>query len=115
MDDAGRDPGEHRGRRLAARYAVGDNPNIRRKLVVNEPTLDRPTDMQMSATNRSVVPEQGRRPLEPAGQQVDMGRLAECPAELGAEMGAGQAGLAGQVADVERLRVARVDEVLGAQ
>ena len=34
----------------AARYAVGDIPNIRRKLVVNEPTLERPTDMQMSAT-----------------------------------------------------------------
>jgi hypothetical protein len=33
-----------------ARYAVGDRPNIRRKLVVNEPTLDRPTDMQISAT-----------------------------------------------------------------
>ena len=33
-----------------ARYAVGDIPNARRKLVVNEPTLCSPTAMQMSAT-----------------------------------------------------------------
>jgi len=38
----------------AARYAAGVRPNIRAKLVVNEPTLDSPTDMQISATERSV-------------------------------------------------------------
>jgi hypothetical protein len=34
----------------AARYAVGDMPNARPKLVVNEPTLCRPTAKQISAT-----------------------------------------------------------------
>ena len=38
----------------AARYAVGERPNARPKLVVNEPTLLRPTVKQMSATPRSV-------------------------------------------------------------
>jgi hypothetical protein len=34
---------------------VGGIPNIRRKLVVNDPTLLKPTMQQMSATVRSVV------------------------------------------------------------
>ena len=38
-----------------ARYAVGDTPNVRVKLVVNEPMLWSPTDRQMSATERSVL------------------------------------------------------------
>src|SRR5260370_38471416 len=37
------------------RYAVGDIPKVRVKLVVNEPTLCRPTEKQMSATERSVL------------------------------------------------------------
>ena len=44
-----------------------------------------------------------------------MGRLAKGSPKLGAEMGARQSGLARQVADIERLRVVRVDEILGAQ
>jgi hypothetical protein len=39
----------------AARYAVGDIPYARPKLVVNEPTLVRPTSKQISATLRSVL------------------------------------------------------------
>src|SRR4051812_8709542 len=38
-----------------AREAVGDFPNKRPQLGVNEPTLDRPTAMQTSATDQSVV------------------------------------------------------------
>ena len=38
----------------AARYAVGERPNVRVKLVVNEPTLRSPTAKQMSRTARSV-------------------------------------------------------------
>jgi hypothetical protein len=38
----------------ATRYAVGVIPNIRLKLVVNEPTLRNPTLRQMSETGRSV-------------------------------------------------------------
>ncbi|HSD03349.1 MAG TPA: hypothetical protein VLB81_13310 [Gaiellales bacterium] len=33
---------------------MGEAPNVRVKLVVNEPTLRRPTEKQMSATDRSV-------------------------------------------------------------
>ena len=39
----------------AARYARGETPWMRVKLVVNEPTLCHPTAMQMSATLWSVV------------------------------------------------------------
>ena len=39
----------------ACRYAVGVTPYVRLKLEVNEPTLCRPTETQMSATERSVV------------------------------------------------------------
>src|SRR3954452_10219720 len=38
-----------------ARYAVGDLPNMRPKLVVKDPILERPTARQMSATDQSVV------------------------------------------------------------
>jgi hypothetical protein len=44
-----------------------------------------------------------------------MGRLAERPPELAAEMGAREAGGAGHVVDVERLGVTRVGQVSGAQ
>ena len=39
----------------APRYAVGVMPYVRPKLVVNDPTLLRPTVKQMSATERSVL------------------------------------------------------------
>jgi len=38
-----------------ARYVCGVQPNMRRKLVVNDPTLDPPTAQQMSATDQSVA------------------------------------------------------------
>src|SRR3954463_2782004 len=38
-----------------ARYSRGDMPYVRRKLVVKEPTLCRPTAKQIDATERSVV------------------------------------------------------------
>ena len=41
-----------------------------------------------------------------------MGRLAERTAELAAEMGRGESRSAGDLGDVERLRVPRVDQVL---
>ena len=56
-------------------------------------------------------PAQGCRPLEPARQQVDVGRLAKGPAELGAEVRPGQARLAGHVADVEGFIELRVGKV----
>lgn len=44
-----------------------------------------------------------------------MRRLAECAPELTAEVGAGEPGGPGQVADVKPLEVASVGKVLGAQ
>src|SRR3954468_11692131 len=38
-----------------ARYRVGERPNIRPKLVVNDPMLVSPTDVHTRATDRSVV------------------------------------------------------------
>ncbi len=38
----------------AERYAVGEQPKVRVKVVVNEPMLRSPTDKQMSATDRSL-------------------------------------------------------------
>jgi hypothetical protein len=38
-----------------ARYAVGERPKVRVKLEVNEPTLYRPIEKQISATDWSVL------------------------------------------------------------
>ena len=90
-------------------------PNVRVKLVVNEPTLCRPTD-EADVRDRAVGDaQQRRRALEPARQQVRVRRLAEGAPELAAEVRAREAGRAGQVVDAERLEVARVGEVPGAQ
>ena len=90
-------------------------PNVRVKLVVKEPTLDSPTEKQMSATERSVFLQQRGGALEPARQQVPVRRLAEGALELAAEVRAREPGGARQVVDVERLEVARVRQVLGAE
>ena len=61
------------------------------------------------------VPEQRCGPLEPPRQQVLVRRLAERAAELTAEVGRGEVGGLRERRDVERLAVARVDDVLRAQ
>ena len=88
---------------------------MRVKLVVNEPTLRQP-DREADVGHRAVGrPQQRRRALEPARQQVGVRRLAERAPELAAEMRAREPGRAGQVVHVERLEVPRVGQVLGAQ
>ena len=90
-------------------------PNVRVKLVVNEPTPLQP-DGEADVRDRAVGrPEQRGGALEAAGQQVRVRRLAERLAELAAEVRAREAGGARPVVDVERLEVARVGEVLRAQ
>ena len=85
------------------------------KLVVNEPTLCRPT-READVGDRAVGHAQQRRgALEPAGEQVLVRRLAERAPELAAEVRAREAGGGGHVVDVERVEEARVGEVLGAQ
>ena len=91
-------------------------PYSRRKLVVNEPRLVRPispADLRHRVVGRA---QQRRRPLHPSGQQVLVRRLAEHPPELAGEVVVGgDVCDARQCRDVERLAVARVDHVAGAQ
>ncbi len=95
----------------AARNAVGVKPNVRRKVSVNEPTLLRPTDMQMSVTVQSVGAQQGRRALEAASQEVDVGRYPERAPERDAEVRPGQGRRFGHVVDGQGIAVASVDQV----
>ena len=93
---------------------MGVIPNMRRKLVVNDPTLLSPTMKQMSVTVRSVLRSRYGGALEPSRQQVLVRRLAEGGAELAAEVGRRQARRPRHVGDRERLGVAGVGEVLAA-
>src|SRR3954447_7264592 len=73
-------------------------------------------DREAHVRDRAVrAAQQRRRALEAAGEQVLVRRLAEGTPELAAEVGARQAGGAGEVVDAERLEVARVGEVPGSQ
>jgi hypothetical protein len=60
-------------------------------------------------------PQQGGGAFEATGEEVGVGGVAEGTAKLAAEVGAGEASGAGEVVDVERLEVAGVGEVLGAE
>ena len=60
-------------------------------------------------------PQQRGRPLQPPGEEVGMGRLAEGAAKLAAEMRPGKAGRLGQIVHAEHFEVAGVGEILGSQ
>ena len=70
---------------------------------------------QISETRPVGAAQQRRRALEPPGEQVLVRRLAERPAELAAEVGRREVRGPRERGHVERLAVARVDQVLGAQ
>src|SRR4051812_22628883 len=73
-------------------------------------------DREAHVRDRAVrAAQQRRRALEAAGEQVLVRRLAEGTPELAAEVGAREAGGAGEVVDAERLEVARVGQVPGSQ
>ncbi len=73
-------------------------------------------DEEANVRDRAVrVTEEGRGALQPASEQVLVRRLAEGPVELAAEVRRREMGGAGERRDVERLAVARVDEVLRAK
>ena len=98
-----------------ARYAVGDIPYVRVKLVVKEPTLWSPTEKQTSATERSVLRSSAAARSRRRVSRYARGRLAEGAAELAAEVGAGKSGSAGHVVDVDVLRISGVGQVLPTQ
>lgn len=90
-------------------------PYTRPKLDVKEPMLCRPTLMQMSATELSVVRSSAAARFHPPGEQIRVRRLTERAPELAAEMRLRQAGSAGQFRDVDILEEAGVGEILRAQ
>ncbi len=84
---------------------------MRWKLVVNEPTLRSPTDMQMSATERSLTRSSAAARSSRRVSRYACGETAERAPELAREVRAREPGGAGEVADLERLEVAGVGEV----
>jgi hypothetical protein len=60
-------------------------------------------------------PQQRRRLLQSAAEEVGVRRFAEGSAELAAEVGAREARGCGHVLDVELLEIARIGKVLGSQ
>ena len=93
----------------AARYAVGETPYGTPKLVVNDPTLRRPTVKQMSATDRSVLRSSA---AARSSRRVSRYWCGVSPkrAGLAAEMGGERRAGASERGHVERLCVAGVDE-----
>ena len=94
---------------------MGERPNARPKLVVNEPTLRSPTVKQMFATDAVGVAQQCRRALQPAHQDVLVRGLAEGSPELTAEVRRRKARRCGERGHIERFAVAGIDEVPRAQ
>ena len=83
------------------------------KLVVNDPTLCRPTITQISATDRSVWRSNAAARSRRRVCRYERGRFAERPGEHPTEMGPRQPGGGGQIVDGDRLGVAGVDQILG--
>ena len=85
------------------------------KLVVNEPTLCRPTEKQMSATERSVVRSSAAARSRRRVSRYAWGDSPNARRNSRLKCAARESGGAGQVVDVQRLEVAGVGQVLGAQ
>ena len=86
-----------------------------RKVRLNVPRLVKPTSRQISVTLRSVCTQQEHRALDAPALQVAVRRLAERGPEGADEVRLGDVGDAREGGDVERLRVAAVHRVAGAQ
>src|SRR3954469_2859343 len=99
---------------MRRRKAVGAMPVLRAKSALNEPRLWNPTSKQMWG-HRRIGEDQAPRCLEPHPRQVLVRRHPEGGAEKAEEVEGRQRGLAGQRTQIERLRVAGVDGVAGAE
>jgi hypothetical protein len=73
-------------RGAALRWAVGGMPYMRVKLVVNEPTLRRPTDWADLGDRARGGAQHGGGALQPPGEYVGVWGVAERAAELAAEV-----------------------------
>ena len=99
----------------AARYSVGDFPNARRKLVVNEPTLRSPTVKQMSATLRSVLRSSAAARSSRRVSRYWCGDSPKARRNSRLKCAGERRAARASAADVQRLGVARVGEILRAQ
>ena len=115
MQHAGRDPGPVGRRRMGRTIGEGRaavRPSEARRERADALQADHEADLRHRAVGAA---QQGRRAFEPAREQVLVRRLAERLAELAAEVRGREVRGACERGDVERLAVARVDEVLRAQ
>ena len=94
---------------------MGESPYVLVNIDVNDPTLLSPTAKQISATLRSVFRRSAAARSSRRVNRYWCGRLAERAAELAAEVRRGEVRRLGQCRDVERLPVARIDEILRAE
>ena len=85
------------------------------KLVVNEPTLCSPTEKQMSATERSVVRSSAAARSSRRVSRYACGDSPNARRNSRLKCARDRPAARGHVVDVERLGVAGVGEVLGAQ
>jgi hypothetical protein len=113
--DACRDAGVL-GRRRESRAVRGGRAPVRAREAGRERADALEADREADLRDRTVgIPQQGRRTLETAGQQVRMWRLTEGAPELAAEMRARQPGRRGQVVHAKRLEVPGVGQILRAE
>jgi hypothetical protein len=101
-----------RKRRAIGRRGLAVGPGEARRERADALQADREADLHDRAVGRA---KQRGCPLQPARQQVRVRRLAECAPELATEVRAREPGGAGEIVDIERLRVRRIDEVAGSQ
>src|SRR5262245_38350564 len=95
---------------LRRRHSVGATEA--RREGADAPQADGEADIGDRTVGR---PEKRGGPLEAPGEQVPVGRLAELAPELAAEMRGREPRSACKRLHVERLAIARVDQVLGAK
>ena len=88
------------------RQPMGTREARRERADAAQPDLE--TDRHHGPVGRA---KQRRCPLEAAGQEIRVRRLAVRAPELPAEMGLGQSGRGGQIRDSQRLRIPAVDEI----
>lgn len=114
-DDAGRDHGLAGGRRIGRAVGGRGHPEAapeagRERSEALQP--DREADLGDAVVG---VAQQRRGALQAPGQQVGVRRDPEGATELAAEVGAGEAGGGGEVVDIQRLEVAGVGQISGAE
>ena len=115
LKHTGRNPNAS-GRRRIARPVSGGRHAERATEARCERTDAREADVEADVRDRTVgVAKQLGGALEPSREEVLVRRLAERPPELSAEVCGREASCARECRHIERLSIAGVDQVLGAE